>query len=406
MHATLTHCSRSTYRPVVGTLTGRCLRVTRRSRCTSWAPELGGRDPTTIRRGQRGCRAGRCTLRHRVRRWARPDRGRTAEVRSLRWRVVVSIDPVRVCGLRLSAVTRPLLVGIQLPEVEWEVPFPELIRMAQTRSSGSTGVVGDICSTPPSARVGRGRCGRRGRARGIDRARAARPLVASAGFHEDDAASRQRQSTGYRAAADPRARIRMERACYRAFGLPSITASVALRGVHDHSHTARHGEIDFAASYYRAERCVLHPRASRPGGRVDGGLGPTPDALDHAPYVDAWTCGGRLCNTSCRLRRGESEGRSEALDFGRAAERVRNLRRVHSASGAAGDRGRYAIACRADTRQRRRSRDQSSILLTSALTRAAVRRSDHTRFDRMVRTGTRAPRSLIATQRELIEEMQ
>ena len=28
-------------------------------------------------------------------------------------------------------MARPLLVGIQLPEVEWEVPFPELIRMAQ-----------------------------------------------------------------------------------------------------------------------------------------------------------------------------------------------------------------------------------------------------------------------------------
>jgi alkanesulfonate monooxygenase SsuD/methylene tetrahydromethanopterin reductase-like flavin-dependent oxidoreductase (luciferase family) len=27
---------------------------------------------------------------------------------------------------------RPLLVGVQLPEVEWEVPFPELIAMAQT----------------------------------------------------------------------------------------------------------------------------------------------------------------------------------------------------------------------------------------------------------------------------------
>src|SRR4026209_1787443 len=32
----------------------------------------------------------------------------------------------------LSPMTRPLLVGVQLPEVEWEVPFPELIRMAQT----------------------------------------------------------------------------------------------------------------------------------------------------------------------------------------------------------------------------------------------------------------------------------
>src|ERR1700730_9155094 len=30
------------------------------------------------------------------------------------------------------AVTRPLKVGVQLPEVEWEVPFPELIAMAQT----------------------------------------------------------------------------------------------------------------------------------------------------------------------------------------------------------------------------------------------------------------------------------
>ena len=29
-------------------------------------------------------------------------------------------------------MTRPLLVGVQLPEVEWEVPFPELIRMAQS----------------------------------------------------------------------------------------------------------------------------------------------------------------------------------------------------------------------------------------------------------------------------------
>src|SRR6476659_10633968 len=31
-----------------------------------------------------------------------------------------------------AGVTRALLIGIQLPEVEWEVPFPELIRMAQT----------------------------------------------------------------------------------------------------------------------------------------------------------------------------------------------------------------------------------------------------------------------------------
>src|SRR3954463_2468498 len=29
-------------------------------------------------------------------------------------------------------MARPLLVGIQLPEVEWEVPFPELIEMART----------------------------------------------------------------------------------------------------------------------------------------------------------------------------------------------------------------------------------------------------------------------------------
>ena len=29
-------------------------------------------------------------------------------------------------------MTRPLLVGVQLPEVEWEVPFAELIAMAQT----------------------------------------------------------------------------------------------------------------------------------------------------------------------------------------------------------------------------------------------------------------------------------
>ena len=174
----------------------------------------------------------------------------------------------------VCAVTRPLLVGIQLPEVEWEVPFagadphgPDRRgRSGSTRSGSAT-----ICSTTSrSARVARGRCGHRSprwrhRRSECSSARSSRRWGST---NRRCSPSRQRRSTrcsggrlivGLGAGWNERE--------YRAFGFPfdhrvsrfEEAFTIIRRLLVD-------GEIDFAGSYYRAERCVLHPRPNAPGG--------------------------------------------------------------------------------------------------------------------------------------------
>ena len=202
-------------------------------------------------------------------------------------------------------MTRPLLVGIQLPEVEWEVPFPELIRMAQTAEQvGFDSVwLGDHLLYDLAV-------GPRGPwevwtslaalAASTERVLLG-PLVASAGFHEPtmlakqaatvDAISGGRLILGLGSGWNERE--------YRAFGLPFDHRVSRFAEAFTIIRTLLvDGAIDFAGEYYRAENCVLHPRASRPGGPqlMVGSVRPRMLSIT-LPYVDAWNVGGAIMAT-------------------------------------------------------------------------------------------------------------
>ncbi len=186
-------------------------------------------------------------------------------------------------------------IGVQLPEVEWEVPFAELIAMAQTAEAvGFDSLwlgdhllyaldVGDrgpwevwtslaaIAASTETIELG--------------------PLVASTSFHAPamlakqaatvDAISGGRLILGLGAGWNQRE--------YDAFGFPYdhrvgrfAEAFTIIRTL------LREGSIDFHGEFYDADRCVLHPR-SRPNGPplMVGSIGAR--MLDITlPHVDAW----------------------------------------------------------------------------------------------------------------------
>lgn len=169
-------------------------------------------------------------------------------------------------------MARPLLVGIQLPEVEWEVPFPELVRMAQTAETvGFDSLwLGDhlIYDLP---------VGQRGPwevwtslaaiAASTERIQLG-PLVACTSFHEPpmlaklaatvDAVSNGRLILGLGAGWNRRE--------YDAFGLPyDRRVSRFEEAFTIISTLLSEGEVDFHGEFYDLDHCVLHPR-SRPSG--------------------------------------------------------------------------------------------------------------------------------------------
>ena len=187
-------------------------------------------------------------------------------------------------------------IGVQLPEVEWEVPFPELIEMAQAAETvGFDSVwygdhliydlpVGDrgpweawttlaaIAASTSTIELG--------------------PLVASTSFHAPamlakqaatvDAISEGRLIVGLGAGWNQRE--------YDAFGFPYDHRVSRFAEAFTIIRTLlRDGEIDFHGDYYSADRCVLHPRSPRPGGPplMIGSVGAR--MLDLTlPYVDSW----------------------------------------------------------------------------------------------------------------------
>ncbi|MEO7370665.1 MAG: LLM class flavin-dependent oxidoreductase [Ilumatobacteraceae bacterium] len=193
-------------------------------------------------------------------------------------------------------MTRPLLVGIQLPEVEWEVPFPELIRMAQAAEAvGFDSIwLGDhllydldvgprgpwevwtslaaLAATTERVLLG--------------------PLVASAGFHDPamlakmaatvDGISGGRLILGLGAGWNKRE--------YTAFGFPYDRRVSRFAEAFTIIRTLlADGAIDFTGEYYRAENCVLHPRAAQPGGPplMVGSTRPRMLSIT-LPYIDSW----------------------------------------------------------------------------------------------------------------------
>lgn len=170
-------------------------------------------------------------------------------------------------------MARPLLVGVQLPEVEWEVPFPELIAMAkEAEAVGFDSIwLGDHLIYDLAV-------GPRGpwevwtslaALAAVTEKILLGPLVASASFHAPamlakqaatvDAISGGRLILGLGSGWNERE--------YRAFGFPFDRRVSRFEEAFTIIRTLlRDGEIDFHGAYHQAERCVLHPRATRPGG--------------------------------------------------------------------------------------------------------------------------------------------
>lgn len=190
---------------------------------------------------------------------------------------------------------RVMRIGVQLPEVEWEVPVPELIGMARTAEEvGFDSLwlgdhllyeleVGDrgpwevwtslaaIAASTSTIQLG--------------------PLVASTSFHAPamlaklattvDAISAGRLILGLGAGWNRRE--------YDAFGFPYDRRVSRFEEAFTIIRTLlREGSIDFHGEFYDTDRCVLFPRASETGPPLMvGSIGSR--MLDITlPHVDAW----------------------------------------------------------------------------------------------------------------------
>ncbi len=187
-------------------------------------------------------------------------------------------------------------IGVQLPEVEWEVPFPEYLAMAQTAEAvGFDSLwVGDhlLYDLPAGARGPWEAWTTLAAIAAVTDRVEIGPLVASTSFHAPpmlakqaatvDAISQGRLILGLGAGWNRRE--------YDAFGFAYDRrvsrfeeAFTIIRSL------LRDGEIDFHGTYYDAERCVLHPRSPRPAGPplMVGSIGPRMLGIT-LPHVEAW----------------------------------------------------------------------------------------------------------------------
>lgn len=193
-------------------------------------------------------------------------------------------------------MVRPLLVGVQLPEVEWEVPFPELIAMAQTAEAVGLDSIwlGDhLLYDLPTGPRGPWEVWTSMAALAASTSRIQiGPLVASVTFHAPamlakqaatvDAISGGRLILGLGAGWNQRE--------YRAFGFPFDHRVSRFEEAFTIIRTLlRDGQIDFAGEYYAVEDAVLHPRPVLPGGPplMVGSISPRMLSIT-LPHVDAW----------------------------------------------------------------------------------------------------------------------
>jgi alkanesulfonate monooxygenase SsuD/methylene tetrahydromethanopterin reductase-like flavin-dependent oxidoreductase (luciferase family) len=229
-------------------------------------------------------------------------------------------------------------IGVQLPEVEWEVPFPQLIEMAQAAESvgfdsvwygdhliydlaaGARGpweawtTLAAIAAATSTIELG--------------------PLVASTSFHAPamlakqaatvDAISEGRLTVGLGAGWNQRE--------YDAFGFPYDNrvsrfeeAFTIVRSL------LREGEVDFHGTYYDADNCVLHPRSPRPGGPplMIGSIGERMLSIT-LPYVDSWNMWwSQYRNTAAgfTIEKARVDAKLEAI--GRALGEVEATAAVH-----------------------------------------------------------------------------
>jgi probable F420-dependent oxidoreductase len=193
-------------------------------------------------------------------------------------------------------VTRPLQVGIQLPEVEWEISFPELIEMAQAAEEvGFDSIwVGDhlLYDLPVGSRGPWEAWTSLAALAAVTSRVQLGPLVASIGFREPtllakeaatiDAISGGRFVLGLGAGWNERE--------YRAFGFAyDHRVSRFEEALSVIRALLRTGRCDFHGAYYDVDDCVLHPRGPRPAGPplMLGSTSPRMLSIG-LPHVDQW----------------------------------------------------------------------------------------------------------------------
>jgi len=187
-------------------------------------------------------------------------------------------------------------IGVQLPEVEWEVPFPELIAMAQAAETVGFDSLwfGDhlIYDLPVGPRGPWEAWTTLAALAASTSTIEPGPLVASTGFHAPamlakqaatvDAISQGRLIVGLGAGWSRRE--------YDAFGLAFDYRVSRFEEAFTIIRTLlRDGQIDFHGRFFDADNCVLHPRSPRPDGPplMVGSIGDR--MLDITlPHVDAW----------------------------------------------------------------------------------------------------------------------
>ena len=194
-------------------------------------------------------------------------------------------------------MTRPCKIGVQLPEVERFVSWPEYLDLARrVESAGFDSIwVGDhlIYDLPDGSTRGPYEAWTTLAAIAAVTERVEiGPLVASTSFHAP--AMLAKMAATVDAASDGRLILGLgagwNRREYSAFGFPFDNRVDRFAEAFTIIRTLiREGAIDFHGTYYDVSDCVLHPRSPRPGGPplLIGSIGPRMQAIT-LPYVDAW----------------------------------------------------------------------------------------------------------------------
>ena len=195
----------------------------------------------------------------------------------------------------MSTNTRPLAVGVQLPEIERPVRWPEIRDMAVTiEGLGFDSIwAGDhLLYEQPDGPVGPWEAWSllAAVAAITDRVQIG-PLVAATSFHSP--AMLAKKATTVDEISGGRLILGLgagwNRVEYRAYGFPVDHRASRFEEAFTLIRTLlREGEIAFDGTYYTARECTLVPR-SRPGGPplMVGSMGPRVLAAT-LPYVDLW----------------------------------------------------------------------------------------------------------------------
>jgi alkanesulfonate monooxygenase SsuD/methylene tetrahydromethanopterin reductase-like flavin-dependent oxidoreductase (luciferase family) len=229
-------------------------------------------------------------------------------------------------------VTRPCRVGVQLPEVERPVPWPELFSMA--RAAEAVGLdsvwLGDHLLYDLPGGLTRGPwevwTSLAAIAAVTERIELG-PLVASTGFHAPamlakqaatvDAISGGRLVVGLGAGWNERE--------YRAFGHPFDRRVSRFEEAFTIIRTLlREGRCDFRGTYYAVEDCVLDPMPVRPGGPplMLGSVGPRMLRIG-LPHVDSWNVWwSDYGNSASGFRDLRERVEQVAIESGRAPDAV------------------------------------------------------------------------------------